>query len=137
MSGKKLEDMSEEEITNLAFDGGDMQIYVERPRWFGQPWFLLRKIHPARVSYRYATGLTWSDPIPADSPIVPDDLTDTFRLSHQETQGLFDQLWQMGYRPSDGTSNEGALKATKAHLVDMQRLVFQRAPKAAEEGSND
>lgn len=49
----------------------------------------------------------------------------TFTLSDEETQGLFNQLWQLGFRPKDGTGNSGHVEALKYHLEDMRKLVFK------------
>lgn len=46
-------------------------------------------------------------------------------LSKGEVQALFNQLWQMGYRPKDGTGNGGHVEAIKYHLEDMRKLVFK------------
>jgi len=47
-----------------------------------------------------------------------------FSLTPSETQELMDNLWQLGFRPSEGTGSAGALKATQDHLEDMRKLVF-------------
>jgi len=44
----------------------------------------------------------------------------SFVLRYEEAQGLMDQLWDCGLRPSEG--NAGT--ATQKHLEDMRRLVF-------------
>ena len=46
-------------------------------------------------------------------------------LRHDECQGLIDELWRVGFRPSEGTGSAGALKATQDHLSDMQKIVFK------------
>lgn len=49
----------------------------------------------------------------------------TFRLTHSAAQHLFEQLWEMGCRPKDGTGNGGHIEAMKYHLEDMRKLVFK------------
>ena len=49
-----------------------------------------------------------------------------FRLPHDAAQNLIDDLWRMGFRPSDGTGNAGQLAATQAHLNDMRALAFKK-----------
>lgn len=49
----------------------------------------------------------------------------TFTLKPKEAQQLMDDLWQCGYRPSEGAGSAGSLKATQYHLEDMRRLVFK------------
>lgn len=48
----------------------------------------------------------------------------SFTLGQHEVQELFNQLWQQGYRPKDGTGNGGHVEAIKYHLEDMRKLVF-------------
>ncbi len=44
---------------------------------------------------------------------------------HNDTQALMDELWQMGIRPSQPQpSLDGQLEATKLHMSDLRRLVF-------------
>jgi len=48
----------------------------------------------------------------------------TFSLSDRKAQELFNELWNLGFRPVDGTGNGGHLEALKYHLEDMRKLVF-------------
>lgn len=45
-------------------------------------------------------------------------------LSKESVQSLMDELWSCGVRPSNGDGNVGQLAATKAHLEDMRKMVF-------------
>lgn len=40
-------------------------------------------------------------------------------------QGLMDELWRCGLRPTEGTGSAGSLAATERHLADMQRIAFR------------
>jgi len=53
-----------------------------------------------------------------------DNITPAFTLTEEETQGLFNYLWHLGFRPEDGTGNSGHIAAIKYHLEDMRKLVF-------------
>lgn len=44
----------------------------------------------------------------------------------QFLQAALDAAWAAGLRPSQGVEEVGALAATRAHLSDMQKLVFER-----------
>ncbi|MCK9587807.1 MAG: hypothetical protein M0Q93_00425 [Terrimicrobiaceae bacterium] len=46
-------------------------------------------------------------------------------LSAEDTQGLMDELWRCGFRPTEGTGSAGSLAATQKHLEDMRSLVFK------------
>jgi hypothetical protein len=48
----------------------------------------------------------------------------TFLLSENAVQRLMDELWNIGYRPSEGSGSAGALAATQRHLDDMRKLAF-------------
>lgn len=59
----------------------------------------------------------------------------SFQLSHQQSQALFNSLWQIGFRPTDGTGNSGHVEALRNHLEDMRRIVFDGATKATKGGA--
>ena len=50
----------------------------------------------------------------------------TFSLERGDVQKLMDDLWNAGIRPTDAGDSAGALTATKAHLEDMRKLVFNK-----------
>jgi hypothetical protein len=45
-----------------------------------------------------------------------------FTLSKNQAQGLMNELWNAGIRPTDDVDNKGELKATKMHLEDMRKI---------------
>jgi len=49
-----------------------------------------------------------------------------FELEYRDAKRLMDDLWANGIRPSNDEGNEGALSATKGHLEDMRKLVFDK-----------
>jgi hypothetical protein len=51
-------------------------------------------------------------------------VTPSFRMTEANAQALFNELWNEGFRPKDGTGNSGHIAALSAHLADMRRLVF-------------
>jgi hypothetical protein len=52
----------------------------------------------------------------------------TLRLTSDEAQQLMNGLWHAGIRPRDGAGSLAHVDATKAHLEDMRRLVFEQKP---------
>lgn len=46
-------------------------------------------------------------------------------LDREEAQHLLESLWKAGVRSPEITSTLGEINATKNHLKDMQRLVFE------------
>lgn len=45
-------------------------------------------------------------------------------LSEITAQRLMDQLWNCGFRPTEGSGSAGALAATQKHLDDMRKIAF-------------
>jgi hypothetical protein len=45
------------------------------------------------------------------------------QLKEDAVQKLFQDLWNLGFRPDSGEGNVGQLGATKDHLNDMRKLV--------------
>lgn len=54
----------------------------------------------------------------------------TARLRETEAQRLMDELWNCGFRPSEGTGSAGSLAATERHLRDLQAIVMGSLRKA-------
>lgn len=50
----------------------------------------------------------------------------SFSLEHTTAQSLMDQLWNCGFRPSEGTGSAGSLAATEKHLADMRAITFNK-----------
>lgn len=48
----------------------------------------------------------------------------TLRLRPEDAQGLMDELWRVGLRPTEGTGSAGSLAATERHLADMRSVAF-------------
>jgi hypothetical protein len=45
-----------------------------------------------------------------------------FALSDAEAQGLLNELWRSGIRPSNGEGSVGQIGATERHLADMRAI---------------
>lgn len=64
---------------------------------------------------------------PVEFDIVPENTDFTapvFSLRQEEAQGLMDELWTAGLRPTEGTGSAGSMAAAQAHLADMRKIVF-------------
>jgi len=48
----------------------------------------------------------------------------TFMTDESTAQLLMDSLWNAGFRPTEGKSSIGAMKACEYHLEDMRKIVF-------------
>ncbi len=47
-----------------------------------------------------------------------------FRLLPGEVQGLMDELWRAGFRPSEGSGSAGALKQAEHHIASLQKIAY-------------
>lgn len=54
----------------------------------------------------------------------------TAMIDDSAAQGLMDELWRLGIRPTRLKDQAGALEATQRHLEDMRRLVFDSAKRS-------
>ena len=45
-------------------------------------------------------------------------------LDRSSCQQLMDELWRVGFRPSEGSGSAGSLAATERHLGDMQKIAM-------------
>lgn len=93
------------------------KLLVQRAPWAAAIEFLVTQRGPRGEPFR-------GEPVEMveyDERLVVDP---TFRLEYQEVQFLMDELWRLGYRPTDAGKAEGALQATERHLEDMRRIVL-------------
>jgi len=47
-------------------------------------------------------------------------------LMPYQAQELIDNLWNCGYRPSEGAGSAGSLKATQEHLGDLKTILYHK-----------
>lgn len=64
--------------------------------------------------------------------LAREDTPPSFSLRMDAAQQLMDGLWKCGLRPSEGSGSAGALRATEAHLADMQKIVWEILPRTYE-----
>lgn len=57
------------------------------------------------------------------------ELTPAFGMQDEQAQQFMDELWRVGFRPTEGSGSAGSLAATERHLADMRALVFKQQPK--------
>ncbi len=50
-------------------------------------------------------------------------------LKDGDAQRLMDDLWDSGFRPTEGSGSAGAMGAVQEHLKDLRRIVFKDFPK--------
>lgn len=98
------------------------RLWAQRQNWSNQIDFVLFERNGERIAH--STEILMFAPEKSDEgkQIFP-----TFSLMPDEAQELIDNLWQLGFRPSEGTGSAGQLAATQKHLEDMRKLVFEKA----------
>jgi len=94
----------------------NLRMFFERPKW---------ETHFVDVLIRTEDAV--AEPLKMstmkDKP-TNECLVSTCRIGNNAAQEIMDQLWQIGFRPSEGTGSASALAATQKHLDDMRKLVF-------------
>lgn len=113
-----------------------MHARMSRVPWTFGDGFDLRLFDPVQKSYVDRVEMKVISEEDGDPWLV--EIPPAVRLSNDQAQSILDDLWREGLRPSvqDGRRAEGALDATKAHLEDMRRLVFDGVPSTTR-GSQD
>lgn len=98
-----------------------IEFRADRPVWNDRLELYAKRTVDGQVMALTAQG------IQAD-PITPGSLWPCFLdlpLQDNAGQSLFDALWAAGYRPNKGEASAAHVEAMRAHLSDMQRLVFK------------
>ena len=78
--------------------------------------YVYRETREGQVSV--AQDMAYSVIAEGEMPSCP-----TISLGITEAQGLMDELWLCGLRPTEGVGSAGSLAATERHLEDMRALV--------------
>ena len=97
------------------------RLSVQRTPWSNSVGFVLFARQGDKMAYSTRIEMLVPEDKDYGTEIFP-----TFSLASEEVQELMDSLWQIGFRPSEGTGSAGALAATQKHLDDMRRLVFDK-----------
>lgn len=97
-------------------------VIPEYSHWTG--YFLLHVVRRAEGKLYVPKDIHW---VEQDAGIVNPDAAIRFH-SKAAIQKLFDDLYAMGMRPSDGKNNDAVILAKDAHLEDLRRLVFKTKP---------
>lgn len=99
-----------------------LKIYIDRDRMWGDT-FTVRM----GAVLNESTGFSVAEPVKFRA-MNPDEVSveslPCFTMSADDAQGFMDELWRVGFRPTEGSGSAGAMAAVQAHLKDMQRLVF-------------
>lgn len=99
-------------------------IHIEREPWSGEYGVLfVREYGGKRYVARPFPELIF-DAVP-DGGVIQGP---TLRLLPSDLQDLADEITKLGVKTENIHKIEGVLEATKAHLEDMRKLVFEEKP---------
>src|SRR6478752_1525327 len=103
------------------------EIFLGREPFWRDVKFYFRHVSfsPDHSTVSYALPLTLKQLTPADEGVEQQPM---FSIKDEECQHLMDELWRVGFRPSEGSGSAGSLAATERHLADMRHLVFKTTP---------
>lgn len=111
----------------------DFTIQIQPTPWRGDGVEVyIGALDPPRSKRYVVRDLEFDEHEPATKLLSP-----LFCLSLKEAQGLMDNLWLCGLRPSEGTGSAGSLKATQGHLEDMRKIAFHFLGTEAENATTE
>lgn len=76
-------------------------------------------LHESPEGESYAKAVEWIALDPSGAFVEP-----MLSMPPAGAQLLMDELWRIGFRPSEGTGSAGSLAATERHLKDMREIAF-------------
>ena len=104
--------------------GQKTEVFCQREPWWRKVCFYIKETKWSPDRIETAVGL----------PVTMKVLTaehegmeypPAFELADEQAQQFIDELWRVGFRPSEGSGSAGSLAATERHLADMRALVFK------------
>jgi len=115
----------------MSFDriAGRLETFCQKEVWQRGVKFWFRHTYNAggEITVSIAEPLTLRTVNEGERFIEPQP---SLSMRDEEAQQLVDELWRLGFRPTEGTGSAGSLAATERHLADMRHLVFKTKPPA-------
>lgn len=104
--------------------GEKVEVRCVREPMFRSVRFWIYETHwtPDIIKRSYALPLTFTVMKQEDEGSIREP---TFSLRDEQAQQFMDELWRVGFRPSEGSGSSGSLAATERHLEDMRTIVFK------------
>lgn len=123
--------MAEEVFGRDEGPNGPWQVRIEHT-WFDDSYQLFAWRETRDGKRHFAHGFRFGDTDPEDTfpRQAPRPLVVDYRENRQDNvrsfmQAVLDAAWELGLRPAGFKEHETELKATRYHLEDMRRLVFE------------
>lgn len=76
-------------------------------------------VGPLRDGKRAVGQLQWSEVNEGD------DFPVAMTIPIEQAQGLMDDLWNAGVRPTEGNGSAGAMRAAERHIEDLRAIAFK------------
>ena len=102
------------------------RVFINRDDIFGRTWGLRLARVLSDGRWAIAQPMTFVAQSPEEAACM---IPSTLDLTADDAQSLIDELWNSGFRPTEGTGSAGAMAAVQAHLKDLQRIVFKEPKK--------
>ena len=114
-------------LLTMNTHGNRLEAIVAREPFWRDVKFWFRQISwsPDCKTVAYALPLTLKTITPDEEGM---EQPPTLSMRDEQCQQLMDELWRVGFRPSEGSGSAGSLAATERHLADMRHLVFKTKP---------
>jgi hypothetical protein len=97
---------------SIGVGNGRAAIYAERSNWGGEVELLIVDNMGSVARVEYVPHEEFIDPQPS------------LKVKVDVAQGLMDELWRCGLRPSEGSGSAGALRAVESHRDDLKKIAF-------------
>lgn len=82
---------------------------------------ILIEMRKSDGSRAIVSNVVFDEVIKQDAPV-----RESLSISDTAAQALMDNLWECGYRPTEGKGSAGAMRATERHLEDMRKIAFMQ-----------
>jgi hypothetical protein len=100
-----------------------LKIYIDRDHLWGDTFAVRMARRMPDERWAVAEPIAFRALSEADMGV---ERVPSFTLNKDDAQAFIDELWNAGFRPTEGSGSAGAMAAVQEHLKDMRRLVFDR-----------
>lgn len=97
---------------------------MKRMKFFAERQQFGRRIAVFLTQETGGKGVGAAQPVVFHGHLEGEVMEPTMLLTPDDAQGLMDELWNCGLRPTEGTGSAGAMAATERHLLDMKSIAL-------------
>lgn len=104
----------------MLTDSNSLRVRLTQDDFRQYVFLRLWKFDEERLNVRLVvTGLTFNE---VESRVAMYDDHNPIALTNEMSQSLMDQLWDCGFRPTEGTGSAGAMSAAQNHLKELSGI---------------